>query len=97
MEDEKDILLSINDMENQINELRYRLYTQEEQTKAINDLSLNVRELAVTMKGMVKEQGNLGERITRLERVPGTRYESLILAFISALAGAVCGLFFKIF
>jgi hypothetical protein len=46
------------------------------------------------MKSMLREQISHSERITRLERTPIARYETLVCAFISALAGAIFGIFF---
>lgn len=82
-----EIMITLTSHENKLGELYHRLKTQEQQTKAINELCLNVRELAVTMKGMVSEQKSLGERITRLERAPLARYEKVLFAVFSALLG----------
>lgn len=94
IENEKDVLIELNDHENRISELCHRVELQEEQTRTINELTLNIRELAVTMKGMLREQISQGERITRLERAPLARYETLICALISAVCGALSGCFF---
>ena len=91
---EREVLIELNDHENRILELGRRMCVQEQQTKAISELSLNVRELAVTMKSMVREQISQGERITRLERAPLARYETIICAIISAICGAISGAFF---
>ncbi len=90
----QNILLKLNDHDNRISELKDRMKGQEEQIKIIGELSLSVRELAVNMKSMLREQINQSERITKLERTPISRYETIICAFISAIAGAVIGLFF---
>ncbi len=92
--EQRDVLIELNDHENRLCELSRRLKVQEEQTKTISELSLSVRELAVTMKSMLREQISQGERITRLERAPMTRYETIIYAVISAIAGALIGLLF---
>ncbi len=94
LENEKDVLIELNDHDNRISELGRRIELQEEQTRSINELSLNIRELAVTMKSMLREQISQGERITRLERAPLARYETLICALISAICGALSGCFF---
>lgn len=86
--------MKLNDHDNRISELSHRVSGQEEQIKIIGELSLSVRELAVNMKNMVREQISHSERITRLERTPITRYETIICAVISAVAGALLGLFF---
>ena len=82
-----DIMITLTAHESKLDEVFHRLKAQEQQTKAINELSLNVRELAVTMKGMVAEQKSLGERITRLERAPLARYEKVLFAAFSAILG----------
>lgn len=93
-EKEQDILLELNDHENRLIELSRRIRVQEEQTRTISELSLSVRELAVTMKGMLREQISQSERITRLERAPLARYETIFFSVLSAVIGAVIGLFF---
>jgi len=90
----QNILLKLNDHDNRLSELKHRINGQDEQIKIMGDISLSVRELAVNMKNMVREQISQGERITRLERTPITRYETIICAVISAVAGALFGLFF---
>ena len=87
------ILLKLNDHDNRISELSHKVSGQEEQIKIIGELSLSVRELAVNMKNMIREQISQSERITRLERTPLTRYETIIYALISAAVGALFGLF----
>ena len=57
------ILLKLNDHDNRISELSHRVSGQEEQIKIIGELSLSVRELAVNMKNMVREQISHSERI----------------------------------
>ena len=84
-----EVMVALTSHENKIDEIFHRLKAQEQQTKAINELSLSVRELAVTMKGMISEQKSLGERITRLERAPLAKYEKVLFAIFSALLGAV--------
>ena len=91
----EEITLKLNDHENRIEEIARRLEHQEQQIKAIGELSLNVRELAVTMKSMIREQISHSERITRLERAPLSRYEKMIFSLLSAIAGAVFGFLLK--
>ncbi len=95
-EEDKDILVTLASHESKISELYHRLKAQEQESRAISDISLAVRELAVTMKGMLDEQKSQGERITRLERAPLARYETVICAIISAVFGAAISLISKI-
>ena len=96
MDDEKEIAVTLASHESKIDELFHRLKMQERESKAISDVTLAVRELAVTMKSMLEEQKSQGERITRLERAPLARYETVICAIISAVFGAAISLISKI-
>jgi hypothetical protein len=95
-EDSRDVLVSLTTHESRINELYHRLKMQEQESKAISDLALGVNELTVTMKSMLEEQKSQGERITRLERAPLARYETVICAIISALFGAAISVISKL-
>lgn len=96
MNDEsKDVIVSLASQESRINELYHRLKAQERETKAISELALGVNELSVTMKSMLEEQKSQGKRITRLERAPLARYETVFCAIISAIFGAAISLISK--
>ena len=97
MDDEKEIAVTLASHESKIDELFHRLKMQERESKAISDVTLAVRELAVTMKSMLEEQKSQGERITRLERAPLARYETVICAIISAVFGAAISMISKLF
>ena len=95
-EESRDVLVSLTTHESRINELFHRLKMQEQESKAITDLAIGVKELTVTMKSMLGEQKSQGERITRLERAPLARYETVICAIISALFGAAISVISKL-
>lgn len=95
-DEEKDVIVSLTSHESKISELYHRLKAQEQESKAISELALGVNELTVTMKSMLEEQKSQGERITRLERAPLARYETVFCAIISALFGAAISLISKI-
>ena len=98
MEEEqiKELLVAVTNHDSRITEIYHRMKAQETQIMAINDLSLSVRELAVNMSSMVSEQKSQGERITRLERAPVARYESVIYMLVSALSGTLFGYIFNL-
>ena len=98
MEEEqiKELLVAVTNHDSRITEIYHRMKSQETQIMAINDLSLSVRELAVNMSSMVSEQKSQGERITRLERAPAARYESVVYLLMSALSGALFGYIFNL-
>ena len=86
-ESAREMMVTLGAHDGRINELYHRIKAQEQQLSVINGISLNVRELAVTMKGMLDEQKSQSERITRLEKAPLARYEKIIFSGISALLG----------
>lgn len=86
-ENEREMLVLLTSHESKLGELYHRIKAQEQQNKAINELSLGVKELAVTMKGMLSEQKSQSERITRLEKAPLARYEKVVFSVLSALLG----------
>lgn len=88
----RDIMITLSAHDSKMTELYHRIKAQEQQSKALSDMSLNVKELAVTMKGMLSEQKSQGERITKLERAPLARYEKLIFSVFSALLGFLSAL-----
>ena len=85
--DIRDIMVTLGTQNGQITELYHRIKAQEQQISAINGISLNVKELAVTMKGMLEVQKSQSERITKLEKAPLARYEKVIFSVLSALLG----------
>jgi uncharacterized coiled-coil protein SlyX len=80
-------MVTLGTHDGRINELYHRIKAQEQQISAINGISLNVRELAVTMKAMLDEQKSQTERITKLEKAPLARYEKIIFSVLSAILG----------
>ncbi len=95
-EEDKNIFVTLASHESKISELYHRLKAQEQESKAVNELALGVKELTVTVKSMLEEQKNQGKRITKLERAPLARYETVFCAIISALFGAAISLISKI-
>ena len=88
---ETDILLKLNDHENEINQLNHRMKNQEQQSKAINDLAISVRELAVNMKNMHETQCSQDKRLNDLESKPGKRWEQIVSTALTTIIGAVIG------
>ena len=83
----REVMVTLGTHDGKINELYHRIKAQEQQISAINGISLNVRELAVTMKAMLDEQKSQSERITKLEKAPLARYEKIIFSVLSAILG----------
>lgn len=69
----------------------HRINTMEENQKAIQDMIVSIRELAVEMKNMKEDQSEIFERLASIEKKPADRLNTIITAIISAVAGAVIG------
>ncbi len=92
VDEEKQIIVTLAAHDGKIDEIFHRLKAQEKESKAINELALGIKELTVTVKSMLDEQKSQGKRISRLERAPLARYETVFCAIISAIFGAAISL-----
>lgn len=70
----------------------HRIDDLEEQQKQIQDLTLSVQELAMSVKNMVEVQKAHSEKISELESKPAqnwnTMQRTVLTAIVSAIAGA---------
>nr|DAW33426.1 MAG TPA: hemolysin [Caudoviricetes sp.] len=74
-----------------IKSLKRRMDKVEEQSKAINDLAISVKELAINMNAMNEKQEEQGKRLAELESKPGKRWEQVVSIIITTLVGALLG------
>ena len=88
---EIDIELRLNDHEHEIKSLKHRMTEQESQSKALNDLALSVKELAINMNIIVDKQENQNKRLADLETKPAKRWETIVTCLITTIVGAVIG------
>lgn len=75
----------------EIGSLKHRMEKQEEQSETIQELVLSVKELAFTMKDMIKEQGIQGEKITKLESAPIETIKGMKQTIINTAVGVIAG------
>lgn len=94
----EEIVLKLNDCEHEIGSLKHRVKKLEEVHKLIYDLTLNVRELAISVQSMVEEQKEQGERIKKLEEQPAEKWnlltKTIVTGVVSAIIGAVMSALF---
>lgn len=88
---ERDVELRLNDHEHEIKSLKHRMTEQESQSKALNDLALSVKELAINMNIIADKQESQNNRLAELEAKPGKRWELVIQLIITAVVGALIG------
>lgn len=74
-----------------IKSLKRRMDKVEEQSKAINDLAISVKELAINMNAMNEKQEEQGKRLAELESKPSKRWEQVVSIIITTIVGALLG------
>lgn len=89
--DEIKITKTLTNNEDNIKSLKHRMDKVEEQSKAINDLAMSVKELAINMNTMNKKQEEQGKRLAELEAKPARRWEQIVSLIITTLVGALLG------
>ena len=68
-----------------------RINTLEENVRQIGTLTAAVNELALSMKGMAKEQEKLVEEVNDLKQKPAKRWETIVEQAIGLLVAALVG------
>ena len=91
----EEIAVALTKFREEIGSLKHRMSSVENMTNSINSLALSVQELTLNMKHMLDHQEEHEERIDTLERKPANKWESLELAVITGILGAVLGIFFN--
>ena len=94
----EEIAVTLANHDNRIKVSEHRIEDLEESQKQIYDLTISVKELAMSVKSMVEEQKKQGDRIKKLEEEPienwNTLKKTLITSIISTLIGAVLSALF---
>lgn len=70
-----------------------RLDMLEESLKKLNDLTLTVGKMAVSLESMAKELEKQGRRLEDIEKTPVGRWNTLISALIGAVVAAAVAYF----
>lgn len=89
--DDIEITKTLTNHEENIKSLKHRMEKVEEQSNAINNLAMSVKELAINMNTMNEKQEAQGKRLDELEAKPGKRWEQVVSLVITTLVGAVLG------
>ena len=88
----EEIVKKITEHDEKIKVANHRIDDLEEQQKQIQDLTLSVQELAMSVKNMVEVQKAHSEKINELESKPAqnwnTMQRTVLTAIVSAIAGA---------
>lgn len=84
----EDIVIKLTKCMEEIGSLKHRMIEVEEQNKSIQNLTISVKELAINMENMIREQQNIINRLVELENKPAKRWEAVLTALIGAAVGA---------
>ena len=87
----EEIAVTLARHDNRIRVSEHRIDDLEESQKQIYDLTISVKELAMSVKSMVTEQKTQGDRIRQLEEKPGKRWDLIITTIITGVVGALVG------
>lgn len=85
----REITKTLTSHDHEIRSLKHRMEDLEEQNKTIQDLVLNVRELALSMKNMLEEQKEQGKRLDKLEKRSGEEWEAMKKHLIHTMLGVL--------
>lgn len=85
----EEVAVKLAEQDKEIGSLKHRMSDVEEQNKTINNLVVSVKELAINMQNMLREQQNISSRLTELENKPAKRWEAVLTALIGAAVGAL--------
>lgn len=88
---EIEITKELTNHDENIKSLKRRIDKVEEQSKAINNLTMSVKELAINMNTMNEKQEEQGKRLAELEAKPARRWEQIVSLIITTLVGALLG------
>lgn len=88
---ETEVAVKLEAHEHEIKSLKHRMEDQEEQSKTFQDLVLAVKELAINMQAMIKEQGNQGARLAKLEAAPGETWNNMKRTFANRFVDIIAG------
>lgn len=95
---DENIAVKLAEHNKEIGSLKHRVKELEENNTTIHELVLSVKELAMNMQSMLKEQERLNktqeaqaQRLNALEDKPAKRWESLVTIITTAIASGIIG------
>ena len=77
------------DKENEIQNTR--LNALEKAVESINQITVNVERLAISMESLTKEIEKQGKKLEDIENTPKDRYNTAVKAAINTIVGTVVG------
>lgn len=82
-------------MEDEHTRQNHRIGELEDTVRQIGELTISVKEMAVSMKSMLAEQKSQGNRLEALESRDGEKWRAVVKYTITAIIGGTIGFFLK--
>lgn len=86
---EMEIAVKLEAHEHEIGSIKHRIRELEAENKALQELTISVNRLAVSVENMLTEVGQHDTRLNELEKVPVETNRQIKNNIISALAGGI--------
>ena len=87
----EEIAVALANHDNRIKVSEHRLEDLEDSQKQIYELTISVKELAMSVKSMVEEQKEQGARIKKLEEQPVEKWNLLTKTILTGVISAIVG------
>lgn len=88
---DEEVAIKLAGHDNRLKVSEHRIADLEAQQKRIQELTISVKELAISVKNMVAEQKAQSDRIEKLESEPGQNWESIKKTVLTTITGTIAG------
>lgn len=88
---EEEVAVKLEGHDHEIKSLKHRVCDVEAVAKSINDLVMQVKELALNMNGFAAGQENMIDRLETIEKRPIQTINSIRQTAITAIVSAISG------
>ena len=83
--DNEEVLIKLTKHHEEIGSLKHRMDGVEEKMDVLNELAMSVKELAINMQAMLKEQEKQGQHIELLEAAPAKSWDTVKTVVLTAI------------
>ena len=87
----EEVAIKLANHDNRLKVSEHRIEDLEQSQKQIYDLTISVKELALSVKSMVAEQKEQSERIRKLEEQPGEKWNTLQKTILTGVVSTIVG------
>lgn len=88
---ETEVAVKLEAHEHEIGSIKHRIRELEAENKALQELTISVNRLAVSVENMLTEVSQHGTRLDELEKVPAEKWRTVTKTAATAVISAICG------